>query len=442
MTQISKNPFILSDANSEHKGVIRRKRAETRFRLYGYFSIMISISFLLFLFYSIFSSGITAFLQTKILVDIDLNQQLQPKDGEPLSLKEKEKILKNLNYRTLVLEALKSSFPDIKSRMEVMQAYGLVSRNSYLEAQRRIEKKLTNKNLLKATTIDSFKVWLPASSNIDMAFKGSIAEDSTKLSKTQWRYVKRLKEEGKIAKFFNRSFFTSGDSREAESAGILGAVIGSVYVILICMLTSLPLGLAAAIYLQEFAPKGRLKSVIELAINNLAAVPSIVFGLLGLALFLNFGGLPRSSALVGGLTLAILVLPVIIVTSRNALATVPSTIRQAAIGLGASKMQVVFHHILPLSLPGIMTGSILSVARALGETAPLLMIGMVAFIADIPGKMTDPASALPVQIYIWSDLPEMGFQEKTSAAIIILLLFLIFANSIAIYLRKKFERKW
>ncbi|HCR85742.1 MAG TPA: phosphate ABC transporter permease PtsA [Alphaproteobacteria bacterium] len=435
------NPFILSSASPSHRGIIKRKWAERRFMVYGYSSIIVSILFLLFLFYTIFSQGFSAFLQTKILVEVKLGKYFVSEAG-PMTVAEKKEVLKNLNYRIMVSESLKNTFPNAKSRMEIMQIYSLVSRNSYLKVKEIVEKRLRTEKSLKKTFIQNVRVWLPASTVIDMAYKGKIPEDSTKISTAQRGYIKRLQEEGKIAKFFNRGFFTLGDSREPESAGILGSVMGSIFTIIICMLTSLPLGLAAAIYLQEFAPKSRLKSIVELAINNLAAVPSIVFGLLGLALFITFFGLPRSSALVGGFTLAILVLPVIIVTSRNALASVPSTIRSAAIGLGASKMQVVFHHVLPLSLPGIMTGSILSVARALGETAPLLMIGMVAFIADIPSKLTDPATALPVQIYIWSDLPEMGFQEKTSAAIIILLLFLVTANSIAIYLRKKFEKKW
>jgi phosphate transport system permease protein len=241
---------------------------------------------------------------------------------------------------------------------------------------------------------------------------------------------------------FITSFFTKSDSREPERAGLLGSLTGSFLVILICMIVAMPIGVGAAIYLEEFSRKTRFKTFLEILINNLAAIPSIVYGLLGLAIFLHLAKLPRSSSLAGGLTLALLVLPVIIVSTRNAIASVPPSIKDAAIAMGASKMQVVFHHILPLALPGIMTGSILSMARALGETAPLLMIGMVAFVRDIPEKLTDPATTLPVQIFIWSDLPEQGFVEKTSAAIIVLLAFLILANALAVYLRRKFEYKW
>jgi phosphate transport system permease protein len=431
-----KHPFILSDSDKSHNNVIRRKRAESRFRLYGFFSVFISLVFILVLFYSIFSKGIFAFLQTKILVELNIQKEFEKVKSEYPEVKDKD-ILQKINYRKITQESLKKVFPEAKRRAEIIQIYSLLARNAYLETQKRVEK-----NFHKRTIVENLKVWLPASSNIDMYFKGKISEDSGKISAVQKGLISKLKEEGKIAKFFNRTLFLEGDSREAESAGILGAITGSIFVIFISILFSLPIGLAAAIYLQEFAPRNKFVSVIELAINNLAAVPSIVFGLLGLALFLNFADLPRSSSLAGGLTLGMLVLPVIIVTSRNALASVPPSIRQAAVGLGASKMQVVFHHVLPLSLSGIMTGAILSVARALGETAPLLMIGMVAFIRDIPHNFTDPATALPVQIYIWSDLPEIGFVEKTSAGIIILLLFLVLANSLAVYLRKKFEYKW
>lgn len=430
------NPFILNSGNGTHKNVIKRKKAERTFRLYGLFSVLISILFVSILFYTIFSKGAYAFLQTRILVELNLQKEFDKQKGIYPDLKDKE-VLRKINYRSLILKSIKKKFPEATRRSDVIQVYSLIARNAYISAKKEVFSQYS-----KRTIVENMKIWLPASSQIDMAYKGKIDEENGNLSKAHWKYIKKLEENGEIAKFFNSWMFTQGDSREPESAGILGAVTGSLFVILICMAFALPVGLGAAIYLQEFAPENKLVSVVELAINNLAAVPSIVFGLLGLAIFLNFGGLPRSSSLVGGLTLGMLVLPVIIVTSRNALATVPPSIRQAAIGLGASKMQVVFHHILPLSLPGIMTGSILSVARALGETAPLLMIGMVAFVRDVPHDFLDPATALPVQIYIWSDLPELGFQEKTSAAIIILLLFLIFANSLAVYLRKKFEYKW
>ena len=263
-----------------------------------------------------------------------------------------------------------------------------------------------------------------------------------KLSDQEVAWLERLQERGYVAEKFNWLFFTSGDSREAELAGILGALVGSAYTMLVTLVICLPLGVGAAIYLEEFAPKSRFTQIIEVNINNLAAVPSIVFGLLGLAVFLNFFGLPRSSPLVGGLVLALLVLPTIIIASRAALRAVPPSIREGALGIGASHQQAVFHHVLPLAMPGVLTGTIIGMAHALGETAPLLLIGMIAFIVDVPTGVTQAATVLPVQIFLWSDLPEVGFQAKTSGAIIVLLLFLFLMNGIAIVLRKRFERRW
>ncbi len=267
-------------------------------------------------------------------------------------------------------------------------------------------------------------------------------EDSRKIQDRQIAFLETLKQKGAVQSVFNWPFFVSGDSREPELAGILGALVGSAYTMLVTLLLCLPLGVGAAIYLEEFAPKNRLTNLIEVNINNLAAVPSIVFGLLGLAMFLNFFGMPRSSPLVGGLVLALLVLPTIIIASRAALKSVPPSIREAALGVGASKQQAVFHHVLPLAVPGIMTGTIIGMAHALGETAPLLMIGMIAFIVDVPARLTDAATVLPVQIFLWSDLPELGFQAKTAAAIVVLLLFLFVMNGLAIVLRKRFEIRW
>jgi phosphate transport system permease protein len=267
-------------------------------------------------------------------------------------------------------------------------------------------------------------------------------ESERKLSDLQVAFLERFKSNGQVQTAFNWRFFTSGDSREAELAGIRGAVVGTVLTLLVTLFLCLPIGVAAAIYLEEFAPKNRLTDIIEVNINNLAAVPSIVFGLLGLAVFLNFLGLPRSAPLVGGLVLALLVLPTIIIASRAALKAVPPSIKEAALGVGASHQQAVFHHVLPLAMPGIMTGTIIGMAHALGETAPLLMIGMVAFIVDVPTSITDAATVLPVQIYLWSDLPELAFQAKTAAAIVVLLVFLFLMNGTAIWLRKRFERRW
>lgn len=255
-------------------------------------------------------------------------------------------------------------------------------------------------------------------------------------------WLEQLKAKGLVERAFNWAFFTSGDSREPELAGIRGALVGSALTLLVTLVLCLPIGIAAAIYLEEFAPKNRLTELIEVNINNLAAVPSIVFGLLGLAVFLNFLGLPRSAPLVGGLVLALLVLPTIIIASRAALKAVPPSIKEAALGVGASHQQAIFHHVLPLAMPGVMTGAIIGMAHALGETAPLLMIGMVAFIVEPARSITDAATVLPVQIYLWSDLPEIAFQAKTAAAIIVLLVFLFVMNGTAIYLRKRFERRW
>jgi len=270
----------------------------------------------------------------------------------------------------------------------------------------------------------------------------SIAESGRRMSDREIVWLESLKDRGSIEKSIAWRFFTSGDSREPELAGLRGALMGSLLAVAVALALSLPLGVAAAVYLEAFAARNRFTDVIEVNINNLAAVPSIVFGLLGLAVFLNFFGLPRSAALAGGLVLALLVLPTIIIASRAALKAVPPSIAEAALGVGASKQQAVFHHVLPLALPGILTGTILAVARALGETAPLLMIGMVAFIVDVPHNLTDAATVLPVQIFLWSDLPEAAFQSRTAAAIVVLLAVLFGLNAVAIYLRKRFERRW
>jgi phosphate transport system permease protein len=280
---------------------------------------------------------------------------------------------------------------------------------------------------------------LSLASDADMYLKGV---GPSEIDPKQQAWLKTFSEKGMIKKAFASNFFTSGDSREPETAGIKGALIGSLFTIFVTLIISLPLGIAAALFLEEFAPKNRLTDIIEVNINNLADVPSIIFGLLGLAVFLNNFGFPRSTPLVGGTVLALLVLPTIIIASRAAVRSVPPSIKEAALGLGASHQQAVFHHVLPLAVPGILTGTILGVARALGETAPLLMIGMVAFIVDIPHGVTDAAAVLPVQVYLWSDLPEAAFQSRTAAAILVLLALLFVINAFAIYMRNKFERRW
>jgi len=309
-----------------------------------------------------------------------------------------------------------------------------------------------NGGMVKATEIDRAgikgEVLLPLKSTSE-ADPGSwqvvtyaTPESNRRVSDREVTWLESLRKKGVVQNAFNWSFFTSGDSREAELAGIRGALIGSALTLLVTLALCLPLGVAGAIYLEEFAPKNWLTEIIEVNINNLAAVPSIVFGLLGLSVFLGFLGLPRSAPLVGGLVLALLVLPTIIIASRAALKAVPPSIREAALGVGASHQQAIFHHVLPLAMPGIMTGAIIGMAHALGETAPLLMIGMVAFIVEPATSITDAATVLPVQIYLWSDLPEIAFQAKTAAAIMVLLVFLFVMNGIAIYLRRRFERRW
>ncbi len=287
-------------------------------------------------------------------------------------------------------------------------------------------------------------LWLPADDLTDMLMKGNIERNTPEteraLSDKQIQWVDQLIAQGRLEQHFNTTFFTAGDSREPELAGIRGAVAGSLLTLLVTLVLSFPV--AAAVYLEEFAPKNRWTDLVEVNINNLAAVPSIVFGLLGLAVFLNFFGMPRSSPLVGGLVLSLMTLPTIIIASRASLQAVPPSIREAALGVGASKMQTIFHHVIPLAMPGMMTGTIIGLSRALGETAPLLMIGMVAFIVDVPGSITDPATGLPVQIFLWADSPERAFVERTSAAILVLLTVLIAMNGLAVYLRMKFERRW
>jgi phosphate transport system permease protein len=267
-------------------------------------------------------------------------------------------------------------------------------------------------------------------------------EAGARISPRQFEWIDALRADGAIEQRLNWRFLTGSDSRDPELVGVLGGVAGSIMTLLICFLLAFPLGVMAAIYLEEFAPKNRFTEIVEVNINNLAAVPSIVFGLLGLAVFIGFFGMPRSAPLVGGCVLALMSLPTIIIASRAALRSVPPSIREAALGIGASKLQMVMHHVLPLAMPGVLTGTIIAMAHALGETAPLLMIGMVAFITDIPDGPLSAATVMPVQIFMWADHPERGFIEKTSAAIIVLLVFMLVMNGLAVWLRKRFERRW
>jgi phosphate transport system permease protein len=410
------------------RGLAKRYRAERRFRLYGLTAIVLSLLFLAILFVDIIGKGYSAFRQTYVKLDIYLDPDVIDKDD-----------LAAADYPGLVKQTLREMFPEVRSRGDKRALYGLVSSGGAFQLQRMVQAD----PIIIGTTIP---LWIPADDDLDMLMKGNIRTDvpesERRLSDKQLAWISQLEKENRIRKRFNRTFFTAGDSREPELAGIWGAASGSFFTLIVTLLLSFPIGVAAAVYLEEFAPKNKWTDIIEININNLAAVPSIVFGLLGLAVFLNFFGLPRSAPLVGGLVLTLMTLPTIIIASRASLQSVPPSIREAALGVGASKMQMVVHHVLPLALPGMLTGTIIGMARALGETAPLLMIGMVAFIVDIPSGFTDPSTVLPVQIYLWADSPERAFVERTSAAIIILLAFLMLMNAAAVLLRKKFERRW
>ena len=418
----------------------KRHLKEKIFKNSGLASIILSLIFLMVLFGSIIKNGHSAFFTHQILLEIDLSKNALEKNLEDGNINQlpNEEIADQISYRGLIKNALWQYFPDIaESRKNAL--YSIISSNASALLKKEIVK---NPNLIGSKP--EFKLKL--SSHADIYLKGKITEDvaeeSRNISDEQIAFIKSLQDRQKIIRNFNWELFTNSDSREPESAGMKASIIGSFFIIIIVLLVAFPIGVMSALYLEELAPKNLITDIIEISINNLAAIPSIIFGLLGLVVYLNFFGIERSSSLVGGLTLALLVLPIIIIASRSAIRTIPSGVKDAATALGASKIQVMLHHTLPLSMPGIMTGTILAISRALGETAPLLMIGMVAFVANAPSHFTDPATAMPVQIYLWSDSSEAGFAEKTAAAIIVLLGFLITFNGIAVYLRKKFERKW
>ena len=413
----------------------RRYAAEKRFRFYGIFAIAASLAFLFFLLTSIFIKGWPAFSTSYVKLDVTLDADTLGIDDNPDAAS-----LRGASYAAVIKKSLRERFPDVKKRKEKKQLYGLISNSAEYQLHNLVK---NDRTLIGQTT----SVWLPADdelaailkSNADLSNPDSIV---TRMSDLQIGWAQSLKDNGDTDVRFNKTFFTNGASGEPEQAGIRAALVGSALTLLVTFLLSFPVAVAAAIYLEEFAPQNRWTDIIEVNINNLAAVPSIVFGLLGLAVFINYLHLPRSAPIVGGIVLSLMTLPTIIIASRAALKAVPPSIREAARGLGASEQQVVWHHVLPLAMPGILTGTIIGLAQALGETAPLLMIGMVAFIVDIPQKFTDAATVLPVQVFLWADRPERAFVEKTSAAIIVLLVFLILMNAIAVLLRKKFERRW
>ena len=417
-----------------HKLLKKRHRAERRFRLYGVAAIALALIMLGSIFVSLIVMGHSAFRQTEVSLPIVFDADIIYGDDERT-----RQALYGADYQKLARTALRKVFPDVNKRRDKKKLNKLLSPGAGFELRDMV---LADPAIIGKT----FQVPLPVSDDADLYVKGQIdttlAENDRQLDNKQTGWIDALTAKGLIELRFNTRFFTGGDSREPEMAGILGAVKGSFYTLLVCFGLAFPIGVLSSIYLESFAPKNRFTDFIEININNLAAVPSIVFGLLGLAVFLNVLGLPRSAPLVGGMVLALMTLPTIIIAARSALKAVPPSIFQAALGLGATRMQAVFHHVLPLAMPGIMTGAIIGLAQALGETAPLLMIGMIAFIVDIPTSVVDPATTLPVQIYIWADSPERAFVAKTAAGILVLLAFLIVMNLSAVILRKKFERRW
>lgn len=410
------------------KGLKKRYRAEKRFKRLGICAIVLSLACLSTLFISIFANGYTAFFQTHMQLSVFLD----PDRFESAKLADAD-------FSGMIKQSLRDHFPEVKSRSDKKKLYSLVSSGAVYDLMDYVRE---NPDSIGET----IQIWVPADDDVDMLVKGHIRKDGKeserRLDNKQIAWISAMESQGRLRKQFNTTFFTAGDSREPELAGIWGAVCGSFFTLFITLALSFPIGVSAAVYLEEFAPKNRWTDLIEVNINNLAAVPSIVFGLLGLAVFLNLFGLPRSSPVVGGLVLTLMTLPTIIIAGRASLKSVPPSIREAALGVGASKTQTVAHHVLPLAMPGMLTGTIIGMAQALGETAPLLMIGMVAFIVDIPAGVLDPATALPVQIFLWADSPERAFLERTSAAIMVLLGFLISMNAVAVVLRKKFEKRW
>ena len=410
----------------------RRYRSERMFRFLGLAALSLAALFLIYLLATILGNGLSGFQRTEVRAVVTFDPATLGVDASAIRGPNREQALQTADYQAVVANAT-----------EGLGAEPVVSEGGWLV----LRDMLRDDPTLLGKRVE---VWLPTTSNVDLLAKGSIDRslpaDLRPVSDALITQFDQLKQRDLLRTGFNTTFLTRADSTDPELAGVWGAAKGSFLTLLITLAISFPIGVLAAVYLEEYAPKNRFTDMIEVSINNLAAVPSIIFGLLGLAVFLNFAGMPRSAPLVGGLTLALMTLPVIVIAARVAIKSVPPSIRDAALGIGASPVQVVFHHVLPLALPGILTGTIIGMARALGETAPLLMIGMRAFIADVPsgppGGFTEPATVLPVQIFLWSDDVARGFVEKTSAAIIVLLVFLLMMNAVAIYLRNKFERRW
>ncbi len=404
----------------------RRYRAERRFQMLGIGAIALALGTLALLLVTIVGSGVSAFSQTQIALDVTFSPELI----DPQGTGDPAEIAKG-DFRVVTRDALRELFPAVEGRRDRRALGELISEGALLASR---QMAIEEPSVVGTTQ----RVWVLASADSDGLNKGS----GSRLNEQQAAWFQALVDDGRVRTSFNTRFFTAADSREPELAGIRGAAVGSFWTLLVTLLLSFPIGVMAAIYLEEFAPKNRITDLIEVNINNLAAVPSIVFGLLGLAVLLNFLSLPRSAPLVGGIVLALMTLPTIIIAARAALKAVPPSIREGALAMGASPQQAVRHHVLPLAMPGILTGTIIGMAQALGETAPLLMIGMVAFIADVPQGITSPATVLPVQVFLWADAPERAFVERTSAAIMVLLSFLLVMNLTAVFLRKLFERRW
>ncbi|PTM97582.1 phosphate ABC transporter permease PstA [Mycoplana dimorpha] len=418
-------------------GIRRRYAAERRFRFYGLAAIAFGLAFLFILLWSVVSKGYTAFQQTEITLPIEFSEKVIDPGNKRAT---DPNVLVTANYPLLMRNALAEKLGvSATDRPALKQISAMVSDSARVTLRDMVA---ADPSIIGKTV----PVTVLASANVDSAFKGqidlSVAETNRKVSDQQIGWMNQLAEQGVLAKGFNTGLFVNGNSSRPEAAGLGVALVGSLYLMGIVLVLSLPIGVAASIYLEEFAPKNRLTDLIEVNINNLAAVPSIVYGLLGLAVFINFAALPRSAPLVGGLVLTLMTLPTIIIATRAALRAVPPSIRAAALGLGASQMQTIFHHVLPLAMPGILTGTIIGLAHALGETAPLLLIGMVAFVANVPATPLEPSTALPVQIYMWANEAERAFSERTSGAIMVLLAFLIIMNLGAIMLRRRFERRW
>ncbi len=408
------------NGNVMQKRIARRYASERRFKAMGFFSVALSTMFLAFLLVTMLGQGLRGFQRTEVAVEFDFPALTSGTSAASITGPNADAALNSMDIPGLVELAVGQQYAGLEEGLLTSAAANNV-RQMLTESPDLVTSKQT--------------LWLPADTRLDVAFKrsGEPAAEKT---------VATLSQKDALRTGFNWTFLTGADATDPSSVGIWAAFKGSLMTMAITLLLAFPIGVLSALYLEEYATKNRLTDIIEVSINNLAAVPSIIFGLLGLAVFLTMFGMPRSSALVGGLTLALMTMPVIVIAGRNAVKSVPPSIREAALGIGASPVQVVFHHVLPLALPGILTGTIIGMARALGETAPLLMIGMRAFIPAAPQGFTDATTALPVQIYLWSDEVNQGFVEKTSAAIIVLLLFLLSMNALAIYLRNRFETRW